>query len=129
MESKNSDETIIEKGLFITAILSIFIILVILVFIISEAIPAFQEYGFFHFLSGMIWSPGDEQYGVLPMIVGSIYVTLLSFLQQVYLVFYAACVHETARAMPLSKKSPDEYFPSSIYSFESENAALPFRPA
>ena len=78
MESKNSDETIIEKGLFITAILSIFIILVILVFIISEAIPAFQEYGFFHFLSGMIWPPGDEQYGVLPMILGSIYLTSLS---------------------------------------------------
>lgn len=94
MESKSFDEILIEKGLFITAILSIFIILVILVFIISEAVPAFQEYGFFHFLAGMVWSPGDDQYGVLPMIVGSIYVTLLSLVMAVPLSLLCAIFME-----------------------------------
>lgn len=78
METKNFSEFFIEKGLFITAIFSIFIIFVILAFIVSEAIPAFQSYGFFHFLTGSNWAPNDGQFGVFPMIIGSIFVTLLS---------------------------------------------------
>ena len=50
----------------------------ILAFIVSEAIPAFQSYGFFHFLTGSNWAPNDGQFGVFPMIIGSIFVTLLS---------------------------------------------------
>lgn len=78
METKNFSEFFIEKGLFITAIFSIFVIFVILAFIVSEAIPAFQSYGFFHFLTGSNWAPNDGQFGVFPMIIGSIFVTLLS---------------------------------------------------
>lgn len=47
-------------------------------FIVSEAIPAFQSYGFFHFLTGSTWAPNEGQFGVFPMIIGSIFVTLLS---------------------------------------------------
>ncbi len=78
MDKNDHNEFFIEKGLFITSIFSIIVILTILIFIITEAIPAFQEYGILHFLTGMIWSPGDNQFGVFPMIIGSIIVTLLS---------------------------------------------------
>ena len=78
METKNINEFFIEKGLFITAIFSILVIFTILAFIVSEAIPAFQSYGFFHFLTGSTWAPNEGQFGVFPMIIGSIFVTLLS---------------------------------------------------
>lgn len=78
METKNINEFFIEKGLFITAIFSILVIFTILAFIVSEAIPAFQSYGFFHFLTGSTWVPNEGQFGVFPMIIGSIFVTLLS---------------------------------------------------
>lgn len=68
----------IEKGLFITAIFSILVIFTILLFIVMEAIPAFQQYGFLNFLTGMTWNPDENQYGVLSMIIGSIYVTLVA---------------------------------------------------
>lgn len=78
METKNINEFFIEKGLFITAIFSILVIFTILAFIVSEAIPAFQSCGFFHFLTGSTWAPNEGQFGVFPMIIGSIFVTLLS---------------------------------------------------
>ena len=78
METKNLSEFFIEKGLFITAIFSILVIFTILAFIVSEAIPAFQSYGFIEFLTGSNWAPNDGQFGVFPMIIGSIFVTLLS---------------------------------------------------
>ena len=78
METKNINEFLLRKGLFITAIFSILVIFTILAFIVSEAIPAFQSYGFFHFLTGSAWAPNEGQFGVFPMIIGSIFVTLLS---------------------------------------------------
>ncbi|MCL2687423.1 MAG: phosphate ABC transporter permease subunit PstC [Methanobrevibacter sp.] len=83
MEKNRLSEFLIEKGLFITAIFSIVIILLIVSFILVEGIPAFENYGFFHFLFGMEWGPSRGQFGVLAMIIGSIYVTLLSLLMAV----------------------------------------------
>lgn len=83
MENKRFNEYLIEKGLFITAIFSIFVILVILVFIVSEALPAFQAYGFLEFLFGNNWAPTEGQFGVFDMIVGSLCVTLLALVMAV----------------------------------------------
>lgn len=94
MDKNKYNEFFIEKGLFITSIFSIIVILTILLFIISEAIPAFQEYGFFHFLTGMVWDPSENQYGVLAMIVGSIYVTFLALLMAVPLSLLCAIFME-----------------------------------
>ncbi len=80
MNKNKINEFLIEKGLFILAILSILIILTILVFIVAESFPAFQEYGILNFIFGMEWLPSDGQFGVFPMIVGSIYVTFLSLI-------------------------------------------------
>ena len=78
METNKLNEFIIEKGLFITAIFSILVIFTILAFIVGEAIPAFQSNGFIEFLTGSNWAPNDGRLGVSPMIIGSIFVTLLS---------------------------------------------------
>lgn len=34
-----------------------------------------KEIGIFKFLLGTMWKPGNNIYGILPMIMGSIYVT------------------------------------------------------
>jgi len=78
MSDSQSFEFWIEKGLFVTAIFSIFIILLILCFIFMEGIPAFNDYGFLQFLSGLDWIPDEGEYGVFSMIVGSVCVTMFS---------------------------------------------------
>ncbi len=89
MERNRFSEFLIEKGgLFITAIFSIIIILLIVSFILIEGLPAFEDYGFFRFLFGMTWAPNDGDFGVFAMIIGSIYVTMLSLLMAVHYHFF-----------------------------------------
>ncbi|MBN1188512.1 MAG: phosphate ABC transporter permease subunit PstC [Dehalococcoidales bacterium] len=65
-----------KTGVIVCAALSFVIILAIIVFILKEGLPAFFQVGFFKFLFGMDWSPGSDLFGVLPMIVGSLAVTI-----------------------------------------------------
>ena len=60
---------------FISATVSFLVLLAIAVFIFREGLPAFQEIGFFKFLFGTVWRPGQDQFGILAMIVGSVMVT------------------------------------------------------
>lgn len=73
-------EFLVEKGLFIMAISSVVIILLIVIFIFSEGLPAIESYGFLNFIFGSTWDPSSGQYGILPMIVGSISITALALL-------------------------------------------------
>lgn len=83
MDKNRTSEFLIEKGLFITAIFSIIIILLIISFILMEGLPAFEDYGFFNFMFGLSWSPNNGEFGVFAMIIGSLCVTLLSLLMAV----------------------------------------------
>jgi phosphate transport system permease protein len=67
-------------AVLISATVSFIVLLAIAVFIFKEGFPAFQEVGFFKFIFGTVWRPGQEQYGILTMIVGSIAVTAGSLL-------------------------------------------------
>ena len=60
---------------FIAACTSILAVALICVFLFANGIPAMQEIGFMKFLTGTMWKPGNDIYGILPMIMGSIYVT------------------------------------------------------
>lgn len=62
---------------FLAALTSILAVLLICVFLFANGIPAMKEIGFFAFLTGTKWAPGNSpaSYGILPMIVGSIYIT------------------------------------------------------
>ena len=50
-------------------------VILICVFLFGNAIPTLREIGLLNFLSGTTWRPGNDIYGILPMILGSIYVT------------------------------------------------------
>ncbi|MCD6519360.1 MAG: phosphate ABC transporter permease subunit PstC [Anaerolineae bacterium] len=67
---------VIEGILLLDALLAIVVIFLIGLLILIEAWPAFRKIGFVPFLLGKEWRPGKELYGLLPMIVGSILVTL-----------------------------------------------------
>lgn len=63
-------------GVFaVAACVSIICVILICVFLFGNAIPTLREIGLLDFLSGTTWRPGNDIYGILPMILGSLYVT------------------------------------------------------
>jgi phosphate transport system permease protein len=65
-----------EAALLILALSSICSLGVITVFIFVEGIPVISKVGVINFLFGMEWAPSRGLFGIFPMIVGSISVTL-----------------------------------------------------
>lgn len=59
----------------ICACVSILAVLLICLFLFANGIPAIKEIGVFNFLLTTKWKPLENLYGILPMIIGSIYVT------------------------------------------------------
>ena len=57
------------------ACVSILAVLLITVFLLVNGFPAMAKIGVFKFLLGTTWRPGNDIYGILPMILGSLYVT------------------------------------------------------
>ena len=68
-------EWIMNAVFFLAACFSILAVVVICLFLFANGIPAMKEIGLFKFLTGTTWRPGNDIYGILPMILGSIYVT------------------------------------------------------
>lgn len=81
---------------FIAACASVLAVALICVFLFANGIPAMKEIGFGKFLTGEIWKPNNDIYGILPMIVGSLYVTAgaivfgvpIGILTAVFMAFY-----------------------------------------
>ena len=48
----------------------------ICVFLFMGGLPFFTKYNVVDFLTGTEWKPANEIFGILPMIVGTIYVTV-----------------------------------------------------
>ena len=73
-------ERIGEIIFLLSAAMSVFLILLIIFFIFSEGIKFVNEYGLVPFITGKVWKPtaGNPRFGIYPMIVGSIIVTILS---------------------------------------------------
>ena len=59
----------------LTACISILAVILICVFLFANGIPGMADIGIWNFLSGQKWKPGNEIFGILPFILGSIYVT------------------------------------------------------
>ena len=60
----------------LTACISILAVILICVFLFANGIPGMADIGIWNFLSGQKWKPGNEIFGILPFILGSIYVTV-----------------------------------------------------
>lgn len=58
------------------ALSSISALVLITIFIIVNGVPIIAEVGIKDFIFGMSWAPGRGEYGIFPMIIGSVTVTL-----------------------------------------------------
>lgn len=72
---KNIKETGMKILFLIAACTSILAVALICIFLFANGLPAIAEVGPLKFLFGTDWSPLSNRFGILPMIVGSIYVT------------------------------------------------------
>lgn len=91
-----------EKGMeilfLICATASIIAVLLICLFLFVNGVPAIAKIGLFDFLLGENWAPSDipPSFGILPMILGSIYITAgaivlgvpIGMLTAVFMAFY-----------------------------------------
>ena len=96
MKSKAWTEKFMRGVFFIAACASVLAVALICVFLFANGIPAMSEIGFLDFLTGKIWKPNNDIYGIFPMIVGSLYVTAgaiivgvpIGILTAVFMAFY-----------------------------------------
>ena len=68
-------EKVMKAVFFATACISILAVGLICIFLFANGMPGIREIGLFKFLFGTTWRPGNGDYGILPMILGSLYVT------------------------------------------------------
>lgn len=74
-EMKRYYEAIMKIVFMLAATVSVLMVLTICWFLFSAGLPAMREIGITNFVSGSIWKPLEGEFGILPMIVGSCYVT------------------------------------------------------
>ena len=72
---KDIKETIMKYVFLVCACASILAVILICAFLFANGVPAIGKIGVFNFLLGETWEPGNDLYGILPFILGSIYVT------------------------------------------------------
>lgn len=74
---KKYKEKIMSAVFFAAALTSVISVLLICGFLFANGIPAMKEVGFLKFLTGTNWAPNDvpPSFEILPMIIGSIYIT------------------------------------------------------
>ena len=68
-------EKIMEYVFLLAAVISIVAVALICIFLFANGIPAMKKIGLVEFLTGTKWKPGNNKFGIFPMILGSIYVT------------------------------------------------------
>ena len=73
-------EKVAQFIFFTGALFSVLAVFLICLFLFLNAIPTIAEIGPLDFLLGTKWKPGNDLYGIFPMILGSVYVTGLSIL-------------------------------------------------
>jgi len=71
-------EWIIERFIQMAGIMGIVLVILIFYFLLRNSLPMFEERTVGQLLAGTRWSPthGDGKFGMLPLILGSLYVTV-----------------------------------------------------
>ncbi|MEF2595956.1 MAG: phosphate ABC transporter permease subunit PstC [Lachnospiraceae bacterium] len=95
MKGKTS-ERLMQIVFFVAACTSVLAVALICIFLFANGIPAIAKIGIPDFLLVQKWKPSNNLYGILPFILGSIYVTAgsivigvpLALLLSVFLAFY-----------------------------------------
>ena len=75
MRSKAWTEKFMRGVFFIAACASVLAVALICIFLFANGLPAMKEIGFGEFLTGQLWRPKNQIFGIFPMIIGSLYIT------------------------------------------------------
>lgn len=76
MNDLRRNERLIHIALLVVAFSAVSALVIITLFIFKEGTPILFKYGFKNFLLGLNWYPSEQSFGLLPMILGSLMVTL-----------------------------------------------------
>lgn len=126
-------ETVMKYVFLISALISVLSIILIFYFIFSGGLPFILRQGVWEFLTGTNWQPTASQpeFGILPMIVGSLIVTggailigvPIGVLTAVYMVFYCP---ERYYRYAKSAINLMAAIPSIVYGFFALQIFVPF---
>ena len=126
-------ETVMKHVFLISALISVLSIILIFYFIFSGGLPFILRQGVWEFLTGTNWRPTASQpeFGILPMIVGSLIVTggailigvPIGVLTAVYMVFYCP---ERYYRYAKSAINLMAAIPSIVYGFFALQIFVPF---
>ena len=73
-------EKSIESVMLVCALVSVAAVLLITYLIFAEGLPVFSSVSVWDFISGTTWQPTKGVFGILPMIVGSLYTTVIALI-------------------------------------------------
>lgn len=74
--SRTDSDKVMKYVLLAVSSLAVLIVLLIILFTLGNSITAIKEIGILDFLFGDVWRPSGNHYGALPLIAGSLLVTL-----------------------------------------------------
>ena len=126
-------ETVMKYVFLISALISVLSIILIFYFIFSGGLPFILRQGVWEFLTGTNWRPTASQpeFGILPMIVGSLIVTggailigvPIGVLTAVYMVFYCPKAYYRYVKSAINLMAA---IPSIVYGFFALQIFVPF---
>ena len=126
-------ETVMKYVFLISALISVLSIVLIFYFIFSGGLPFILRQGVWEFLTGTNWRPTASQpeFGILPMIVGSLIVTggailigvPIGVLTAVYMVFYCPKAYYRYAKSAINLMAA---IPSIVYCFFALQIFVPF---
>ncbi|MGE5605743.1 MAG: phosphate ABC transporter permease subunit PstC [Bacteroidota bacterium] len=130
-ERTTQREQTIAGLLFGVASIAVTGAILIILFVLKEGWPVMFKYGPTALLSGKVWQPTAANYGMLPLIVGSAYVTLLALVIGVPLgvgcaVFMAEIASETIGKITRPAINLLAGIPSVVYGFFGLVILVPF---
>jgi len=73
---KSFKEKLTERVFLLIALSTLSVLALITVFIFIKGMPIIAKVGIINFVFGMKWAPSQGYYGIFPMIVGSVSVTI-----------------------------------------------------
>jgi len=78
MRARKAKEFLIERLIYLCGFISIAFVILIFIFLIKEGGALFKAVGLWDFLAGKEWYPISEpaRFGILPLILGSLFVTI-----------------------------------------------------
>lgn len=126
----NSREKAIEKIILICAITSTLSVILITFFIFKEGVSVLKDYGIIEFIFGTRWSPTNGYYGILPLIAGSITITIGALIIGVptgvaCAIFLSEVAHERTAKLLKSAVELLAGIPSVVYGFFGLSILVP----